>query len=205
MTHYVATHKDLKVLRFSSPSQFRDWLAANHAQPESVWMQFAKKASSHSTISYLEARDEALCYGWIDSVLNKFDDDFYLVKFSHRRQKSIWSKVNVGVVEKLIAEGRMTPHGLKEIEAAKADGRWERAYEPQSTATVPEDLQEAIEANPRAAAFFKTLKGVNRYALIFRVNDAKSPTTREKRIADFVTMLAKGEAPYLIQPPTKKP
>ncbi len=199
-SHQVTIHKDLPVYRFPRPSDFEAWLAANSENPQAIWLQFAKKVSSHTTITYIEARDVALCFGWIDSVINAYDADFYLTKFTQRRKKSIWSQVNVGVVGRLISEGKMRPRGLQEVEAAKADGRWEQAYAPQSSAAIPDDLQTAIDASPKAKAFFETLTGASRYALFFRMNHLKDPVKREEKISQFVVMLERGEAPHLIAP-----
>lgn len=194
----VGTFKEQPILRFANPSAFREWLVENAESADSVWLQFSKKGSGHTTVTYIEARDEALCFGWIDSVKYGFDEQFYLMRFSQRRPRSVWSKINCGVIEELVASGRMSERGLREVEQAKKDGRWDRAYEPQSTATVPDDLAAAIAANPKAAEFFATLKGSKRYVFIFRTNSAKTEATRAKRIAEFVRMLAEGQVPSLL-------
>lgn len=199
-SYEVAIHKDIPVLRFPGQAHFEAWLETHAENPQAVWLQFAKKASPHTTITYIEARDTALCYGWIDSVINAYDTDFYLTKFTQRRKKSIWSEVNVGVIERLTAEGRMKPRGLQEVEAAKADGRWERAYAPQSSATIPEDLQQAIDASPKARATFEKLTSASRYALFFRSTHVTDPAKRSKKIGELVEMLERGEAPHLIPP-----
>jgi uncharacterized protein YdeI (YjbR/CyaY-like superfamily) len=188
---HVTEHKDLPVLRFPSPEAFEDWLSKHHTQKESVWLQFAKKASAHTTITYLEARDEALCWGWIDSVINKFDDDFYLTKFSQRRPKSLWSEVNVGVIAELTKQGRMREPGLREVAAAKSDGRWDRAYAPQSKAVIPDDFAAALAKLPRAQAAFEALKAADKYSYLFKLTNTKSPETRKKKIEEFATMLAR--------------
>jgi uncharacterized protein YdeI (YjbR/CyaY-like superfamily) len=197
---YVVHHKDIPVYRFPNPQAFEAWLDEHAEEREAIWLQFAKKGSGQTTITYIEARDVALCYGWIDSIINKFDESFYLTKFSQRRKKSVWSQVNVGVVEKLTAEGKMKPRGLQEVETAKADGRWDQAYAPQSTAVVPEDLQTAIDASPKATDFFSTLKGASRYAFIFRLASITNPEKRAAKITQFVEQLEKGEAPHLFTP-----
>ncbi|CAN5149420.1 YdeI/OmpD-associated family protein [soil metagenome] len=196
---YVVHHKDIPVYRFPDPQAFAAWLDEHAEESEAIWLQFAKKGSGQTTITYIEARDVGLCYGWIDSVKNSFDDTYFLNKFSQRRKKSVWSQVNVGVIEKLIAEGKMKPRGMREVEAAKADGRWDQAYAPQSTATVPEDLQAAIDASPRAKEFFSTLKGASRYAFIFRLISVTDPEKRATKIQQYVQQLENGEAPHLFQ------
>ena len=158
-----------------------------------MWVKFAKGASGHPSVTKAEAVEEALARGWIDGQQARFDDQWWLTRFTPRRARSKWSKVNTEIVGRLIGEGRMTPAGMREVEAAKADGRWDVAYEPQSRATVPEDLQRALVANPTALEFFSTLKGANRYAILYRVGEAKKPETRQRRIEKFVAMLAQGK------------
>jgi uncharacterized protein YdeI (YjbR/CyaY-like superfamily) len=179
-----------------SAQEWEVWLEANHATSPGVWLKILKKGSSESGPTRAEALDVALCFGWIDGQRNGLDADFYLQRFTPRRAKSTWSQRNRSRVCALIEAGRMRPAGRAEIERAKADGRWDAAYAPPSTATVPEDLQAAIDANPDAAAFFGTISRQNRFALIFRTNSAKKPETRAKRIAQFVEMLARGETIY---------
>ena len=144
-------------------------------------------------MSQKEAVEAGLCFGWIDGLMNPYDERFYLIRFTPRRPRSKWSQINVEKADALIEAGRMRPGGMAEIEAAKADGRWADAYPPHSRAEPPPELRAALEASPRAAAFFATLKGANRYGLIYRVLDAKRPETRSKRIAEFVAMLERGE------------
>ena len=182
--------------RFSSADGWRAWLDANHAESDGVWLEFAKKGSGEVTVTYDEALDVALAYGWIDSQVRKLDERFYLQRFTPRRARSPWSKRNRELAEGLFADGRMEPAGLAEVERAKADGRWERAYESFSNATVPDDLQAELDRNPRAAAFWETLNGQNRYAIYYRVQDAKKPETRARRLAKFVEMLERGEKLY---------
>lgn len=182
-----------QILPFESSKQWAAWLKKNYQLNEGIWLKIAKKDSGIATVTYAEALDVALCWGWIDGQKKSFDAQFFLQKFTPRRARSIWSKVNCGKVEALIASGSMQAPGLAEVERAKADGRWEAAYESQSRMAVPDDLQLALAKNKRAAAFFQTLKSQNRYAILFRVHNAKRPETRQKRIAQYVEMLAKHE------------
>lgn len=182
------------ILPFGSAQLWAAWLAEHHADtPDGLWLKLAKKESGIATVTYAEALDEALCYGWIDGQKDAFDESWWLQRFTPRRSTSRWSKVNTEKALALVAAGRMQPAGLREIEAARADGRWERAYESQSVAQVPPDLQAAFDANPKAAAFFATLSGANRYAVLYRIHEAKRPQTRADRIAKFVAMLERGE------------
>ena len=184
---------ELPVLPFESEAAWERWLRKHHASARGVWIKFAKKNSGVPSVTYAQALDVALCHGWIDGQANPYDAAFYLQRFTPRRPKSKWSKINCGHVARLIAAGRMQPAGLKQIEAAKADGRWDAAYDSSRTATVPDDLRTALEANPRASANFETLNRQNRYAILYRIQDAKRPETRAKRIAGFIAMLEKGE------------
>jgi len=184
---------ELPTLPFESKKKFADWLAKNHDKSAGLWLKIAKKASGIPTVTYAEALDVALCYGWIDGQKGSFDEQYFLQKFTPRRPKSIWSKINVGHVERLIASGEMKPAGLKAIEAAKQDGRWDAAYQGQKTISVPEDFQSALDKNKKAKAFFATLKGANRYAFLFRIQTAKKAETRARRISQFVEMLERGE------------
>ena len=182
------------ILPFASAKLWAAWLAEHHADtPDGIWLKIAKKDSGIPTVTYAEALEEALCFGWIDGQKRSFDGTWFLQGFTPRRPRSRWSKVNTEKVLGLIAAGRMQPAGLREIEAAKADGRWDNAYERQSVAQVPPDLQAAFDANPKAAEFFATLTGANRYAVLYRIHDAKRPQTRAARIEKFVDMLARGE------------
>ena len=158
-----------------------------------VWLKLSKKDSGIPSITYEEALDAALCYGWIDGQKKGFDDQYWLQKFTPRGPKSIWSKINTEKAERLIASGEMKSAGLKAVEAAKKDGRWDAAYEGQKTITGPEDFQAALDKNKKAKTFFATLNGVNRYAVLFRIHNAKKPETRVKRIQQFVEMLERGE------------
>lgn len=184
------------ILSFTAARDFRSWLIKHHAEPGSIWIRIFKKGSDELSITYPEALDEALCFGWIDSQVKKYDEKSYLQKFSPRRSKSIWSKLNIGHVERLIKEKRMTPAGLKEVEEAKRDGRFDRAYEPPSKAEIPPDLQKIINRNSKMKAFVATLSRANINAISFRLATAKKPATRARRLETIVAMLARGEKFY---------
>ncbi|MCW5695455.1 MAG: YdeI/OmpD-associated family protein [Bauldia sp.] len=189
----MAEKPDYPTRRFATATAFETWLAKNHATAEGVWLQLAKKASGKATVSYAEAVEVALCYGWIDGHVKPVDEASWKQKFTPRRARSKWSAINVGRAERLIAEGRMQPAGLAAIEAAKADGRWAAAYASPKSITVPDDLRAALGANLAAGTAFAALTGTNRYAILYRVHDAKKPETRARRIAQYVAMLARGE------------
>jgi uncharacterized protein YdeI (YjbR/CyaY-like superfamily) len=183
----------LQILEIRTQKDWQKWLDKNHAQQDGVWLKFAKKASGITTVNYAEALEEALCYGWIDSQAKSLDDKFYLQKFSPRRARSIWSKINVDKVEKLIAEGKMQPAGLAQIEAAKADGRWEAAYHSPANAVMSEDFSKALNKNKKAKEFYETLSKGNKYAILWRLQQAKRPETRARNIEKFIAMLAAGQ------------
>ena len=185
-----------KIRAFETEAEFEAWMARNHDQETEIWIQYYKKASGRRTIVYAEALDVALCYGWIDGIGKPLDEHAYLQRFTPRKAKSIWSQRNRLKVEKLIADGRMTAHGQKQIDAAKADGRWDKAYASPGKMETPPDLLAAIEANPAAYETFNKLNATNRYALAFRTHNMKTEAGRKKKIAGFVEMLARGEAPY---------
>lgn len=178
---------------FRSVDEWERWLSANHARSEGVWLKLAKRGSGAVSVSYAEALETALLFGWIDGQKQKLDDRFWLQRFTPRGPRSRWSEKNRTSAIELVKAGRMRRAGLDEIDRAKADGRWDAAYESQSRATIPSDLQRALDENERAAAFFKTLDGHNRFAILYRVRDAKRPDTRAKRIATYTEMLARGE------------
>jgi uncharacterized protein YdeI (YjbR/CyaY-like superfamily) len=180
----------LPVMTFDSTDAWDAWLGAHHADSPGLWLKIAKKGAAGRTISYSEALDVALCHGWIDGQKGRYDDEYWLQRFTPRKPASKWSKINTERVAALIASGRMRPAGLHEVERARADGRWEQAYESQSRVTVPEDLARALAENERARAFFATLDSANRYAILYRIGTAKKPETRAKRIDTFVTMLS---------------
>jgi len=177
----------------SSAAAWERWLKRHHATAAGVWLRIAKKDSGIASIDHPAALEEALCWGWIDGQRKSEDARYFLQRFTPRTPRSTWSKINRDKALELIDQGRMQPAGLAEVERARADGRWHAAYDAQSVATVPPDLQAALDANPKAAAFFATLDSRNRYAVLFRTQGAKKPETRAKRIAQFVEMLAKGE------------
>lgn len=187
------TRRDLPILAFKSQQAWNTWLVAQAASSEGLWLKLAKKSAGIAGVSKSEAVDTALCHGWIDGQLDSFDDQYSLVRFTPRRPSSKWSERNRTRALQLIESGRMLPAGLKEVERAQKDGRWETAYAPQSTAQVPDDLRDALKRNTKAARFFETLDRVNRYAILYRVHNAKKPETRLARIEKFVTMLAAGE------------
>ena len=185
--------RDLPVLHFSDQSTWRNWLKENHEQAHGIWLKLAKKSSGKSSVSYSEALYETLCYGWIDGQKQAYNDEYWLQKFTPRGPKSIWSKINVTKAEELIKSGVMQPSGLAAVEAAKKDGRWKAAYDSPSSASVPEDFQRALDANPKAKQFFETLNKANVYAFCWRIQTAKKPETRKPRVEKFIEMLNKGE------------
>jgi uncharacterized protein YdeI (YjbR/CyaY-like superfamily) len=184
---------DYPTLFFETADEWAEWLDKNHDKSNGVWLKFAKKASGIKSVDHATTLDPALCYGWIDGQSKSLDETFYLQKYTPRRTKSIWSKINIAKVEKLIAEGRMKPAGQAEIDRAKADGRWDQAYDSPSNMTVPEDFQKALEANPKAKEFFATLNKTNTYAVLWRIATAKKPETRTRRIEKLIDMLNRGE------------
>ncbi|HVV77675.1 MAG TPA: YdeI/OmpD-associated family protein [Mycobacteriales bacterium] len=176
---------------------WRDWLESNHAASAGVRLVLAKKGTTDPTrLTYDDALPEALCFGWIDGHLTRRDDSTYRVRFTPRRTRSTWSRRNVEAADRLISEGRMQPAGLAEVERAKSDGRWAKAYDGSATIEVPDDLHEALAASPRAQAMWDVLTRTNRYAVLYRVQDAKRAETRARRISQFVEMLARGETPH---------
>jgi len=191
------TGKDGKpILQLASPAEWERWLDAEHASSDGVWLKFAKKGSGVTTVVYAEAVDVALCFGWIDSQVMTLDERFYLQKFTPRRARSKWSKINVEKIEALTKAGRMRPAGLEQVELAKADGRWKAAYSSPANTTEPPDLKKALKASPKAAAFWANLNKSNRFAVIYQLEDAKKPETRERRLAKFIGMLERGEKLY---------
>ncbi len=192
----MKSSEQLPIIEFATEQDWEAWLAEHYADPKGIWLKIAKKDTGVLSISYSEALEGALCYGWIDGQKAAFDEQYWLQKFTPRRAKSIWSQINCDKANTLIEAGRMQPAGLRQIELAQADGRWEAAYAGQSKATVPDDLQEALDKIPQARDFFLTLNSVNRYAIIFRVQTARKAETRTARIQKFVEMLAKGEKLY---------
>jgi uncharacterized protein YdeI (YjbR/CyaY-like superfamily) len=185
---------ELPELLVADAGAWRAWLSENHARSPGVWLVLAKKGTTEPTaLAYEPALEEALCVGWIDGQIGRRDERTFRQRFTPRRPASRWSKTNVARVERLLAAGRMRPAGVEAVERAKADGRWESAYEGQATMPVPDDLAAALAADPRARANFELLSSQNRYAILYRIKDAKRPETRERRIERFVSMLARGE------------
>ncbi len=185
--------REIPLLFFRRRQDWADWLAKNHATSPGVWLRLAKKASQIASVSYDEALEVALCYGWIDGQKKTFDESAWLQKFVPRGPKSIWSKINREKAEQLIDRGKMKSPGLAAIKSAQQDGRWDAAYDSPSRASVPEDFQAALDRNTRAKAFFATLNGVNRYAILYRLQTAKRLETRARRIEQFIAMLARKE------------
>jgi uncharacterized protein YdeI (YjbR/CyaY-like superfamily) len=192
----VTTGADLPVIPFASRDAWAAWLEERHASSDGLWLKFAKKGSGIETVTYAEALEVALCYGWIDGQVRKFDEDYYLQRFTPRRERSRWSKINRQKATELIERGEMKPAGLREVERAKADGRWDAAYDAPSTAQVPEDLRRELEKNETAREFFETLNSANRYAILYQIQDAKRPETRARRIEKYVAMLSEGKKLY---------
>lgn len=187
---------ELPELLIADAPAWREWLEQHHADSPGVWLVLHKKGGEVTTLTYSQALDEALCFGWIDGQLGRRDASSYRQRFTPRKARSAWSAHNADHVARLSAEGRMHPAGHAAVDAAKADGRWDKAYAGQGSATMPEDLTSAIAANPAAAAMLETLSSTNRYALIYRVNAVKRAETRARKIAQFVEMLARGETVY---------
>lgn len=187
---------DLPTLTFTDQRAWEEWLDAHHADAPGVLVQFAKKGSGIPSVSYAEAVESALCYGWIDGQSASLDDRYYRQRFTPRRAKSVWSRINRDKADALIAAGRMRPAGMAQVEAARRDGRWDAAYDSARTITVPEDLQRALDGSERARAAFAALDGRNRYAILVRLQTARKPETRAARLTTFVAMLANGEKPY---------
>jgi len=188
---------------FRNARAFEAWLKKNHANSDGLWLRIAKRGAAEPSVTYPEAVEIALCWGWIDGQKKGLDDQHFLQRFTPRRARSIWSKINVDKVAALIDAGRMQPPGHAQIEAAKADGRWAQAYDGAKTSTVPDDLVAALAANPPAQAFFATISATNRYAVLWRIQTAVKPETRARRIAQLVDMLARGETVHIFKPKAK--
>ena len=197
------TQADITPTLFKSAKAFEYWMKRNHAKSDGLWLQIAKKGADEPSVTYAEAVEIALCWGWIDGQKKGLDDQHFLQRFTPRRARSIWSKVNIGKCAELTQAGRMQPAGQAQIDAAKADGRWQQAYDSARTATVPDDLQAALDASPQAKAFFATINASNRYAVLWRVQTAVRPETRARRIAQLVDMLARGEVVHIFKPKPK--
>ena len=186
-------NKNLEQISFETQNEFKKWIEINHDKTEGIWLKFFKKDSGLATVTHDEALDEALCYGWIDGQLKKCDDKSWLQKFTPRRSKSNWSKRNADRAVELIKLKRMKPAGLKEIENAKSDGRWEKAYESPKDMTIPEDFLKRLSKDKKSQKFFETLNRANKYAISWRLQTAKKPETREKRMINILDMLSKEE------------
>ena len=189
----MSTKAELPILAFPTQADLEAWIAAQPPDSPGLWLKLAKKGSGLTSVTRAEAIDSALCYGWIDGQAASFDELWFLTRFTPRRRRSLWSDINREHVRRLTDEGRMQPAGIAQVEAAKADGRWDAAYAPPSRAEVPADLQAALDADPAAKTFFATLTGMNRYAVLYRIQTAKKAETRARRIEQFVAMLARGE------------
>lgn len=189
----MAEKIELPEKKFASAKAWQTWLAKNYDKSKGIWLMFAKKNAGKPTVSYAEALDVALCYGWIDGQKNAYDEQYWLQRFGPRKENSIWSKKNIAHTERLIKENKMQPAGLKAIEVAKANGRWEKAYDAQSNMTIPDDFLEALQKNKRASAFFKTLNRANLFSIAFRLQTAKKEETKQKRIKSIIEMLERGE------------
>ena len=192
----MGTDDGLPTLFFASAAEWERWLEDNHALGDGVWIKMAKKGAGIESVRYPEVLETALCFGWIDGRREALDERFFLQRYTPRRPRSRWSRINRESAERLIADGRMRPAGLAEVERARADGRWDAAYDGQKRMAVPDDLQRELDARPRAKAFFAQLSSQNRYAILYRLQDAKRPQTRERRLAKFVAMLEAGETIY---------
>ncbi|MGF7230655.1 YdeI/OmpD-associated family protein [Arachidicoccus sp.] len=185
--------KELAILAFATQKQFAIWLSKNFQSSEGLWLRLYKKESGEKTITYPEALDEALCYGWIDGQLKPYDERSYLRKFTPRRAKSVWSKKNIEHVERLIAVGKMRPSGIEKVEAAKVNGSWAIAYDSPNNITIPDDFMTELQKNEKAKSFFESLNKANKYAIAWRLQTAKKPETRSKRMNAILIMLSKGE------------
>ena len=183
----------MQTLHFKTSADFRHWLEKNHTESDGIWLRIFKKDSHEKSLTYAEALDQALCYGWIDGQKKPFDKLSWLQKFTPRRPKSGWSKINTQHVERLIKAGAMTPAGMEAVEAAKTDGRWETAYASSRNATPPEDFLKELSKNQKAEAFFKTLNKANVYSIVYRLETAKKPETREKRMKMILAMMEQGK------------
>jgi uncharacterized protein YdeI (YjbR/CyaY-like superfamily) len=188
-----STNNEISTLPFSKQKTWADWLRKNHPKSSGVWLKLAKKNSGSPSVSYAEALEIALCYGWIDGQKKSYDESFWLQKFTPRGAKSIWSKINKAKAGELIKSGRMKPAGLKAVERAKQDGRWDAAYDSPSVSTVPPDFQARLNKSAKAKAFFATLNSANRYAILFRIQTAKKAETRARKIEQFIEMLERKE------------
>ena len=198
-----AVQADASPTLFKSAKAFETWLKKHHATSDGLWLKIAKRGAAEPSVTYPEAVEIALCWGWIDGQKKGLDDQHWLQRFTPRRARSVWSKINIDKVAALIKAGRMQAPGHAQIEAAKADGRWAKAYDGARTSAVPQDLLAALEAKPKAKAFFATINASNRYAVLWRIQTAVKPETRARRIAQLVAMLARGETVHIFKPKAK--
>ncbi len=189
-------YKDLPVFSFDTQEEWRKWLSKNYSAASGVWLRFYKKASGIRKVNYQEALDEALCFGWIDGLVNKYDDNSYLQKFTPKRKRSTWSQINKGHTARLIRLGKMQPSGQAEIDRAKEDGRWDEAYASPTNTAAPDDFVKAISKNTKAKEFWEVLNKTNKLAMIWQINNAKREETRTRRIEKFVGMLERGKKLY---------
>lgn len=187
-------HENLPIKLFKDFDSWIAWLEKHHEKESGIWVKFAKKSSGVQSITYEEAREGAIMYGWIDGLKHGLDETYYTLRITKRRPKGNWSKINREIAEELIKNGRMQSAGMREVDAAKNDGRWEKVYDSQSKITIPEDFQKLLNKNPKAKEFFSTLNSANRYAFLYRIQTAKKPETRKARIEKFIEMLNHGEA-----------
>jgi len=194
VTKREVIHKDIPVLEWKTQKAFERWLAKHHEREEGIWIKFAKKASAAKTLSYEEAREAAIIWGWIDGLINKWDDDYCIRRFTARRKRSKWSQINRDIAQTLIDEGRMSPAGLAQVELAQADGRWAMAYAGSADIEEPEDFKAALRRSKRASAAYKEITRAARYHILYQIHDAKRADTRKRRIDKFVKMLAAGES-----------
>ena len=188
--------EELEIRPFKNATEWEKFLKKEYTREHGIWIKYAKKASGIDTVTYAEALDVALCYGWIDGQAKPFDENYYLQRWTPRRKRSKWSTRNREHVARLIKEGRMQPAGQAQIDAAKADGRWDAAYDGASRIVVPEDLQAELDKDPKAKATFEGLKSANRYAILYNLHDAKKPETRERRMQKYLAMLREGKGPH---------
>jgi uncharacterized protein YdeI (YjbR/CyaY-like superfamily) len=186
----MSSSQEIPIVHVADQREWRHWLEANHDSLEAIWLKLAKKGAPTATVTYEEAVEEALCFGWIDGQIRRHDEHFYLTRFTPRRPRSKWSESNRAKVTRLIGERRMHPAGMAQVEAAKADGRWDAAYPAQSQATVPDDFQHALDENEQARTFFETLGSAARYAFLYRLHQVTHPERRAKRIADYIERLS---------------
>ena len=186
-------NNDLSVLSFETPDALKIWLEKNYHDSSGIWIKFFKKNSGVLSVNYAQALDEALCFGWIDGQLKTFDTQSYIQKFTPRRARSMWSKRNIEHIKRLEMEGKMRPSGIKEVVDAKGDGRWDRSYDSPSNMTIPKDLMNELSKDSKTAEFFNTLSKANKYAIAWRLQTAKKPETREKRMKSIIEMLSQGK------------